>query len=396
MKRQNISLIFSISVLLILIPCTGTADFQKTAIAVLLPEGDLLSDEIFQGMSDAAGNYSLSLSVIRPDKLSGTDEQVVAAFNALAQKPSALLLCPTDSKMFRPVIKAAVSDSIPVFIIHSPVKSDEQTWFIGSDNARIGILAAEELASRIDEKGFIAVFSGDAKDPASIERSSSFIKQIEDSYQDIDVQWYYPSADISVQELLDSILVKNSSVRGLFATDGKSTSLISSFLKDSARKTTVPVIGIDGGDEMYNDIETGAIQVLYLQNPYMIGYRTGEVLSSFFNDGIIEPETYVDFKTLISLVSFPSPSSSLSDTKETFSPEVYPVSQNDALVSETQSYNERLREAAGGYDFLAMSEANANSYQNKMDALQKQQYELAHNMSLSYYESQLHDSGITP
>ncbi len=393
-KRERISLIFGILVLLILIPCVSGADLQKTAIAVLLPEGDLVSDEIFQGMSDAAGNNSLSLSIIRPDLYSGTDEQVVAAFGAVAQKPSALILYPTDSKMFRPVIKAAVSDTIPVFVIHSPVDMDEQTGYIGSDNARIGILAAEELASRIDEKGFIAVFSEDAKDPASIKRASSFMKQIEDTYQDIDVQWYYPSAEVSEQELLDSILGNNSSVKGLFATDGKSTSLVSSFLKDSGRNGSVAVVGVDGGDEVYNDINTGTIQMLYLQDPYMIGYRTGEVVSSFFNDGIIEPDTYVDFKTLISPVSLQS--SSFSDTKEPSSSEVYPISRNDDLVSETQSFEERLREAAGGYDFLAMSEANANSYQNKMDALQKQQYELAHNMSLSYYESELHDSGISP
>ncbi|MBN1167982.1 MAG: substrate-binding domain-containing protein [Methanospirillaceae archaeon] len=356
------------------------ADFDNPGVALLPADGELFSDAVRAGIKDAIKDYSLSIEIINPESCVAED-MVIAAFDALAQKPSAILLYPTDRDLFSPVILAAESEGIPALLIGADLPEKENTWFIGSDNHRMGILAADYLASVLRDNDTLIILMQDEYMPASRTRAESCKEQIKAKDSSINVRFCEIGKDSNYQSVFSSILADEPAVKGIFAADSFTTRIISGLIKDYGMEGSLAVVGVNGGDDAQKVLDLGIIRELYHENPYQMGYRTGEVLTSLTKGQDVSKKTYIDFSTDISDIPI-----DLSDTPSAPDSSVYQVNPSSPLSEipqpeETLSYEERLMAAAGRYDFNSMTAQNEISHYSNSRLIAQRQAALEYAMS---------------
>ncbi len=382
MNTENDRIILVILFGLFIFAGTGIvlADPANPGVAILPAEGDFFSDAIRTGIEEAIIDYSLSLQIINLNS-SSAEDMVIAAFDALAQKPSAILLYPTDMDLFSPVILAAESGDVPVLLIGADLPEKENTWFIGSDNHLMGILAADYFASVLRDNDTIVILMQDESYPASRIRAESCKEQIQVKNPLIDVRFCEIGEDSNYQSVLSSILADEPAMKGIFTADPFTTRIISELVKDSGLEGSLAVVGVYGNDDAQEILVKGIIQRLYKEDPYQMGYRTGEVLTSLSKGQVMSKKTYIDFSTDISDIlvdlsdTLPAPDSSSSQVNP--APPLSEIPQ----PTDTLSYEERLMAAAGRYDFNSMTAQNENAHYANSRLIAQRQAALEYAMS---------------
>ncbi|MFT7880673.1 MAG: substrate-binding domain-containing protein [Sulfurimonas sp.] len=104
----------------------------------------------------------------------------------IAQKVDLLIVGTSDASAIVPVIEKAYSSGIKVVILDRGVDTMAYTTFINSDNRKIGMLAAEFIASQLERKGKVLLFEGLENIDVTEQRSEGFLKEIS-KYEKIQV-----------------------------------------------------------------------------------------------------------------------------------------------------------------------------------------------------------------
>jgi len=391
MRNNRLILIILIGISFFIIISICGADTTNPAIVILSSDANPLSSQIQAGIEDASLQYDFPVTILEPEYAYDADYQVIMAFEAISESPSALVINPSDISLFTPVLKAADARNIPVFILESPLKNEGQTRYIGSDNEAIGVMAADKLASLLNNEGSLTIISKNIRDPSSLLRAESFKKQIEMQYPDIVVVAHDPDKKPGIDLSIESLFNDYPDIQGIFATDGDTTLALGSIIKDLDLQGSVAVVGVDGGDETKSLVTEGIIQEIFVQDPYMIGYRAGELIKAFLQDEEINSDTYIKVTTYTSNIYFTA--SSIKSLPKSSLYLLYPSSTPVNKGSDkTLSYDQRLEAAAGKYNFNAMSDQNAASHYSTVNQIARKQAALALSMSDASYSPQWYPS----
>ncbi len=348
------------------------------AATVILKSDDPFWEQVRLGILDTISGDEMDLSILTPDTPYTSDEMVILAFDAIENIPALLIISPTDESLFIPVIKAAGNANIPVILLESPLSDDIAAGYIGSDNAAIGVTAAQDLAALLQEKGAVAVLSYNTQDPGSLIRTDSFTEQIQTQYPDMEVSVHYPDSDIPLNQFIESMLSDNPQLKGIFSTDSDSTLALGNTIQALGLAGSVAIIGVDGGDEVFDLVTRGVIQETIMQDPYEMGRAAGEQLKTYNNGTDIQPDLFIDFITIVSDVPFTGSPIEVPPAKAQVTTK--PTPTQDTTDGEL-SYNERLQAASGKYDFGTMADQAAASHYSTVNQIAQQQAALSASMS---------------
>ena len=110
------------------------------------------------GFQKAADEYGVTVDMRGPD---GFDPQAeVSAFrDAVALKPSGILVQVGNEALMRPEIDAAVAAGIPVITIDSDAPQSHRLFFIGTNNLQAGRLGGARVAAQLKGKGNVVFFT---------------------------------------------------------------------------------------------------------------------------------------------------------------------------------------------------------------------------------------------
>jgi ribose transport system substrate-binding protein len=187
----------------------------------------------------------------------------------VAEGVDAIITAPTDSKAMIAPLKKAKDAGIPVFTIDTNV-SDESIYVsnVTSDNKEGGALAADELAKLIGEKGKVALINTKPGITTTDDRQKGFLEQIK-KYPNIKVaatEYSDDQATVAAQKIQD-ILLNNSDLAGVFATNVVTGSGVSQGLRTKNKTGKVKLIAYDSGPEEVKALKAGEIQALISQKP---------------------------------------------------------------------------------------------------------------------------------
>ena len=143
--------------------------------------------------SDARGQTSLLIRQI---------EKFIQA------KVDVLILGTNDSRSVVPVVKKAYDSGIAVIVLDRGINSSDYTTFINSDNIKIGVIAADYIAKRINKKGKVLLLEGLQTADVTQHRSKGFLDEIT-KYNEIEVikrtgNYLRKDAIIEMEKLLKS------------------------------------------------------------------------------------------------------------------------------------------------------------------------------------------------
>ncbi len=110
------------------------------------------------GLSRAAGMMHVKAEMAGPDSYDPKAErdEFVATTK---KKPTGILVSASDATLLKPAVDAAIAQGIPVITIDSDAADSKRLLFIGTDNYRAGVMGAKVVASKLEGKGNVVIYT---------------------------------------------------------------------------------------------------------------------------------------------------------------------------------------------------------------------------------------------
>ena len=237
-----------------------------------------------QGMEQAVEDVNEAYGFEKDDKVTMTfegasDEKDVASqVNTLdaviAENPDVLCVSASDMDSLQAQLEAAKENGIPVVAFDSGVSDSKMIRaFRGTDNTRVGEIAAYRLAVAIGKMGKVAVFSAQEKTQSIQERVAGFTSYIA-NYPDIEVvDIVYQDQVEDMTAAMQEVLEKNPQLEGVFCTNADVSDLYLDMKKDET-KDPVVMVGVDATAKQQEAIRNNKEVGVVSQQPYAMGYQT--------------------------------------------------------------------------------------------------------------------------
>ena len=268
------------------------------------------------------GSNKIRLSYSSPAIRDDVNGQVNLLDQELDRAPIAIGIATIDATACEIQFDLASENGIPIVTFDSGNDYQHIASHVATDNLEATKMAAEKLASAIDNSGEIVIFSQDSISTTATTRLNGFMDVIKEKYPDISIVDVYrfdelekiateisnaekepPTdgkeprevADITQEDVVEYFLKKHPDLKGIYATNLDTTQLVAKVIK-KVDLTNLKFVGFDGGKEQVKLLENGTLEGIIVQNPYGMGYAAvvaavrvslGLANNSFVNTGYL-------------------------------------------------------------------------------------------------------------
>lgn len=189
----------------------------------------------------------------------------------IQQKVNAIILNPTDSQSLSSAVTLANQAKIPVITLDRSVSSGAVATFIASNSVQAGKMAADELIKALGGQGEVIDLQGTVGTSAEADREKGFSDEIATASGITVVARQTANFDRSTAlNVTQNLLQAHPNVKGLFAQNDE-MALGALKAMQQAGKSGVAIVGIDGEQEVVNDIQQGLIYADIAQQPTQEG-----------------------------------------------------------------------------------------------------------------------------
>jgi ribose transport system substrate-binding protein len=192
---------------------------------------------------------------------------------AVARKPDAILIAPTDKTALIAPIKRAIDAGIPVATVDTFITAPIAFTNISTDNVAGGRAAAKALAGAIGKKGTVAGVSVTPGISTTDQRQQGFEAELK-KYPGIKyVGTQYCNDDQTKAAQITAALITRygDDLKGIFAMNVVSGNGVTAAVKNAGKSGQVKLVEFDAGPEQVTALKAGTINALVAQYPYGIG-----------------------------------------------------------------------------------------------------------------------------
>ena len=237
-----------------------------------------------KGMEQAIADVNEAYGFKKEDQVTMTFEgasdekdvesQVNTIDAVIAENPDVLCVSASDMDSLQAQLEAAKENGIPVVAFDSGVTDSKMIRaFRGTDNTRVGEIAAYRLATAIGKMGKVAVFSAQEKTQSIQERVSGFTNYIT-NYPDIEVvEIVYQDQVEDMTAAMQEVLDKYPQLDGVFCDNADTADLYLDMKKDET-KDSIVMVGVDATAKQQEAIRNSKEVGVVSQQPYAMGYQT--------------------------------------------------------------------------------------------------------------------------
>lgn len=232
--------------------------------------------------------------------------QLKNAQDAIARGVAGICISPTDSSTAPAVLELAQKANIPVIISDIGTNSGEYVSFVISNNFEGAYGVGQALAAAMKEKGWtdgsvgIIAISQARKNGQA--RTAGFRKAMQEAgiTKEAGLQQMATYTPEETFKFVQDMLTANPDMRGLFVqTDDPATGALRA-IRAARRTGEVLVAAYDGTPTLVQQIKSGEIVGSGMQQPYLMGVKSGEALVAHLKGQEVPKETVVPILTVTS------------------------------------------------------------------------------------------------
>jgi ribose transport system substrate-binding protein len=278
MTRRGLAL-----VLTLLGATTALPAAQKTYKIAVIPKG--ATHEFWKSVQAGAikaqrelAEQGMRVEIIwkGPLKEDDRDQQIQVVENFMTRRVDGMVLAPLDSQALVAPVVNATKTGIPVVIIDSDLKSDQQISFVATDNYRGGGLAAEHLASLLGGKGKVILLRYAVGSASTEQREAGFLDALRKhpGLKVISADQYGGATRETAYQASQNLLNRfGRDVNGVFAPNETTTLGMTKALRDLGKGGgKVKMVGFDANTQSLRDLRQNDLQGIVVQNPFRMGY----------------------------------------------------------------------------------------------------------------------------
>lgn len=184
-------------------------------------------------------------------------------------------LAPNDREALVPAIHRAHLAGIPLTVIDSGANTDEYVSFVATDNYGGGVLGARRLGEILGKRGNVALIANAPGSASTLEREKGFKDTLAKEFPDIKlVARQYGMAEYAHSlSVTEDILTAHPELNGVFASNESSAVGAIQGVKARGLVGKVKVVGFDSSPALLDNLRSGAIDALVVQDPFRMAYE---------------------------------------------------------------------------------------------------------------------------
>ena len=233
---------------------------------------------VLAGARKAGKDLGVNVPELGAQAETDVNGQISILENAVAGKPAAIVISPTEFKALgKPVDEAA--KSVPIIGIDSGADSKAFKSFLTTDNVAGGRIAADGLAAAIKkitgkEEGDVVIITNTPGAGSLEQRRTGFLDEVKTKYPGLKVvaDKYADGQATTGLNIMTDLITANPNIVGVFASNLIMAQGVGQAIAENKLGGKVAVIGFDSDDKTVGFLKNGAIAGLVVQDPYRMGY----------------------------------------------------------------------------------------------------------------------------
>ena len=220
--------------------------------------------------------------------------------NAVAEKPAAVVIAPTEFKALgKPIDEAA--KKVPIIGINSAANSKAFTSFLTTDNVQGGRIAADGMAAAITDKygkaeGDVALITALPGVGSLDARNKGYKEELAAKYPGLKLvaDKVADGKATTGLNIMTDLITANPNLRGVFADESDQCQGASQAIAENKKGDTIKMVGFDADDKTDRSTQGRHDRGLVVQDPYRMGYdgiktalaaSKGEKVEAFVDTG---------------------------------------------------------------------------------------------------------------
>lgn len=191
---------------------------------------------------------------------------------AIARKPDAILIAPTDKTALIAPIQRAIDAGIPVITVDTFITKPIAVTNVSTDNLGGGRAAADALVKAIGGSGDVAAISVNPGISTTDQRRDGFVAQLKKypKVKYLGIQ-YCNDDQTKAQNQTAALINGNPNLKGIFAMNVVSGNGVTAAVTAGGKAGVVKLVEFDAGPPQVQALKAGTIDALIAQYPYGIG-----------------------------------------------------------------------------------------------------------------------------
>ena len=278
MNRLKAVLLLSLLIVILLpaMTCNRQSGSRRKVIAVI-PKGvaHFFWKSIEAGALAAGREFDVEIRWKGPAQEIDYTGQINIVEDAISSRVDGIVLAPSHGDALVPIVLKAQREGILVTIFDSGISTDQYLSYVATDNRQGGVVGAERLAEKLGGKGKIAILGTKQGSVSTDQREQGFQDTVKEKFPGLQiVQFLYGEADRAKSlDRATDILTAHPELNGFFASNESSTVGVVQAIKQKGLAGKVILVGFDSSPNLIDDLKSGALDSLVLQNPYRMGYE---------------------------------------------------------------------------------------------------------------------------
>lgn len=251
-------------------------DYEFTYVSPII--GHPYWVEVDRGVSDAAKEFGINVSIVGPTKVDA-NEQIQLIETAIATQTDGIITMALNPASFTPVINTAVDNGIPVMTLDGDAPTSKRLAYFGSNNSTVGLEVAKVIETLTDGNATVGIVTA-GLDLEHINNRIDAIKiYFEDKPRMSIVALEDSRADTNLaNEKAMAMLQSNSDINVMFAGGAADSPGVAKAIEESGLVGKIVGIGFDDIPQTLDYVRKGVLQVCVAQRPYQMGYQAVEAL----------------------------------------------------------------------------------------------------------------------
>jgi ribose transport system substrate-binding protein len=239
------------------------------------------------GLNDIGKTAGVKVELVGPASFS-PGEELDAFKQAVATKPSGILVSVTDPKSFKEAIDSAVMAGIPVICLDADAPDSRRVLFIGTDNFRAGQESGKRMADLLGGQGRIVVVGLGGQ--LNTEQRARGVEDSLKKYPGIKVaQTIDGKGDPRVTfDAISSLLQKKEKFDGIIALEATGGGGAADALHRLDMTEKIKIVAFDKDPQTLEGIERKWITATVVQKPYVMAFYGVRFLDDLHHNAVHE------------------------------------------------------------------------------------------------------------
>jgi ribose transport system substrate-binding protein len=211
--------------------------------------------------------------------------QIQIVDSMIARRVDGLAVAATDRTALVAPIERATKAGIPVTVFDSGVDSENILTFVATNNYEGGQMAARKLAELVRGQGDVAIVMNAPGSASTMDREKGFEDAMAKEFPNIRIvaRQYGMSDRAKARDAAENILSAQPGLVGVFGSAEPSSVGAALAIKARGLTDKVSLVAFDSTEGMVEDLKTGVIDALVVQDPFRMGHETVRTLVDALN-----------------------------------------------------------------------------------------------------------------